>query len=104
MATQKFNKIKYCRVCAIELVAGDTINQCLLNNSDYLCFPCKKARRKNYYDTVETLKRKEKNQKSRQWKKDNRGYVLHNNNLRRAAKLQRTVSWGNAEALSLIHI
>lgn len=103
MTTQKFNKIKYCRVCAIELVAGETISQRKLNRSDYLCFTCRKAWRKNYYDTVETLKSKEHNKRNRQWKKNNRGYVLHNNNLRRAAKLQRTVSWGNAEAIRKIY-
>ena len=102
-ATQKFNKIKYCKDCTEELVVDGNTSQSMLNKSDYRCLPCRRVWDRLYDTTRNRTHRNEDNVRKLQWKRDNMGYVSHINNIRRAAKIHRTVSWGNDDAIKKIY-
>ena len=102
-ATQKFNKIKYCKDCTEELVVDGNTSQSMLDKSDYRCLPCRRVWDRLYDTTRNRTHRNEDNVRKLQWKRDNMGYVSHINNIRRAAKIHRTVSWGNDDAIKKIY-
>ena len=98
-STQMFNKIKYCKDCTKELVVDGNTSQSMLDKSDYRCLPCRRVWDRLYDTTRNRTHRDEDNARKLQWKRDNMGYVSHINNIRRAAKIQRTVSWGDPVAI-----
>ena len=102
-STQKFNKIKYCKDCTEELVVEGNTSQSMLDKSDYRCLPCRRVWDRLYDTTRNRTHRNEDNVRKLQWKRDNMGYVSHINNIRRAAKIHRTVSWGNDDAIKKIY-
>ena len=102
-STQKFKKIKHCKDCTVVLVVGENTSESLLKKSDYRCLPCRRLWDRVYDNGRDRGTRIEDNVRKRQWKRDNRGYVSHINNIRRAAKIQRTVSWGDPVAIRKIY-
>tara|TARA_B110000285_G_scaffold206376_1_gene244898 strand:+ start:87 stop:545 length:459 start_codon:yes stop_codon:yes gene_type:complete len=98
-----FNKIKYCKDCTEELVVDGNTSQSMLDKSDYRCLPCRRVWDRLYDTTRNRTHRNEDNVRKLQWKRDNMGYVSHINNIRRAAKIHRTVSWGNDDAIKKIY-
>ena len=102
-STQKFKKIKHCKDCTVVLVVGGNTSESLLKKSDYRCLPCRRLWDRVYDNGRDRGNRIEDNVRKRQWKRDNRGYVSHINNIRRAAKIHRTVSWGNDDAIKKIY-
>tara|TARA_B110000977_G_C10689593_1_gene342946 strand:+ start:45 stop:527 length:483 start_codon:yes stop_codon:yes gene_type:complete len=102
-ATQKFNKIKYCKECTVVLVVDVTTSQNMLNKSDYRCLPCRNAWDREHDHNKGRTDRIEDNARKNQWKKDNRGYVTYINAMRRAAKIERTVPWGDPDAIQKIY-
>ena len=102
-STQMFNKIKYCKDCTKELVVDGNTSQSMLDKSDYRCLPCRRVWDRLYDTTRKRTHRDEDNARKLQWKRDNMGYVSHINNIRRAAKIHRTVSWGNDDAIKKIY-
>ena len=103
IATQKFNKIKYCKDCTVLLVVDGNTSEAMLKKSDYRCLPCRRVWDRVYDNGRDRGARIEDNERKRQWKRDNMGYVSHINNIRRAAKIHRTVSWGNDDAIKKIY-
>ena len=97
--TQKFNPIKYCKDCNELLVLGGNTNEAMFKKSDYRCLPCRRTWDRAYDTSRDRKNRIEDNVRKLQWKRDNMGYVSHINNIRRAAKIQRTVSWGDPVAI-----
>jgi transposase-like protein len=101
--SQKFNPIKYCKDCTEVLVVGGNTSEAMLKKADYRCLPCRRTWDRAYDTSRDRGVRIEDNARKRQWKKDNMGYVCHINNIRRAAKIQRTVSWANLDAIRAIY-
>ena len=101
--TQKFNPIKYCKDCNELLVLGGNTNEAMFKKSDYRCLPCRRAWDRVYDTSRDRKNRIEDNIRKLQWKRDNMGYVNHINSVRRAAKIQRTVSWANLDAIRAIY-
>ena len=103
LPTQRHNKLKYCKDCNVLLTIGSNTTESLFKKSDYRCLPCRQRWDREYDASRVRPKRVEDNARKLQWKRDNMGYVTHINNIRRCAKIERTVSWADLDLIKAIY-
>ena len=91
--------MKVCKECGVVLIENTNWLVSCVRAYKYRCIPCKRTQANTYKDVRVRVRTKEAlhNEAIRKslWKVDNKGYVNHINNKRRADRIQRTPSWAN---------